>query len=189
MNTEYEFTQDYASKWGSNWAAWTEGFGLRPCNVLEIGSYEGGSALWWLDNVVTHPASRLTLIDPCHDSGRYGRLLRNLSRHPHIGKVKLLRERSVDGLSQIPRYSCDLIYIDGSHEGVDVLADAAVCLNKVKEGGILIFDDYRWREREGGPRKVMPGPAIDAFLAVASPWVELIHMDYQVAVRKISHVK
>ena len=35
-------------------------------NSIEIGTWEGASAVWWLQNLLhMHPESRLVLIDPC----------------------------------------------------------------------------------------------------------------------------
>lgn len=52
----------------------------------------------------------------------------------------------------------------------------------LRPGGYLIFDDYKWHRPE--VVRVPPGPAINGFLAAYNPWIELIHKDYQVIVRK-----
>ena len=39
----------------------------------------------------------------------------------------------------------DLIFVDGSHHCDDVLIDAIKCFEKLKVGGIMIFDDYLWQ--------------------------------------------
>lgn len=40
----------------------------------------------------------------------------------------------------------DIIYIDGSHVNKDVLEDAIIAMRLLKEGGVLIFDDYARRD-------------------------------------------
>jgi predicted O-methyltransferase YrrM len=53
----------------------------------------------------------------------------------------------------------DIIYIDGNHEPEYVLEDAVLSFRKLKQDGIMIFDDYGW----GGPDLTQRG--IDAFLS------------------------
>jgi hypothetical protein len=38
--------------------------GTPHIQMLDIGSYEGQSTVWYLTNVLTHPTARLTCIDP-----------------------------------------------------------------------------------------------------------------------------
>ena len=59
----------------------------------------------------------------------------------------------------------DLVYLDGSHFGLDVLVDAAVSWQLLGDGGFLVFDDYLWAEL-GEDALLRPRPAIDAFLAL-----------------------
>ena len=57
----------------------------------------------------------------------------------------------------------ELIYVDGSHLGLDVLIDAAYAWQLLAPGGFLVFDDYSWAELGDSPL-LRPRPAIDAFL-------------------------
>jgi hypothetical protein len=38
----------------------------------------------------------------------------------------------------------EFIYIDGSHDASDVMTDAVLAFQLLKEDGYLIFDDYLW---------------------------------------------
>jgi hypothetical protein len=76
----------------------------------------------------------------------------------------------------------DFIYIDGSHLAPDVLADAVLGWLLLKSGGIMIFDDFRW-DRMPRPEQC-PGIAIEGFLRCHSGWYDLLHVDWQVAIRK-----
>lgn len=76
----------------------------------------------------------------------------------------------------------DLIYIDGSHEAADVLADAVLAWPLLKPGGLLGFDDYGWRVFPEPERR--PAPAVDAFLTCLRGWYEPVHRGYQVWVKK-----
>lgn len=76
----------------------------------------------------------------------------------------------------------DFIYIDGSHVAKDVLADACMAWPLLKPAGFMVFDDYLW----GPPRDVLhrPKAAIDAFCNLFAEEVEIIHVGYQLIVRK-----
>ena len=76
----------------------------------------------------------------------------------------------------------DFIYIDGSHVAKDVLTDACMAWPLLKPAGFMVFDDYLW----GPPRDVLhrPKAAIDAFCNLFAEEVEIIHVGYQLVVRK-----
>jgi len=74
------------------------------------------------------------------------------------------------------------IYIDGSHIAKDVLTDACMAWPLLKPKGIIVFDDYVW----GDPRDILhrPKAAIDAFTTIFAEEAEIIHVGYQLVVRK-----
>jgi predicted O-methyltransferase YrrM len=76
----------------------------------------------------------------------------------------------------------DFIYIDGSHIAKDVLTDACMAWQVLKPKGIIVFDDYVW----GDPRDILhrPKAAIDAFTNIFAEEAEIIHVGYQLVVRK-----
>jgi predicted O-methyltransferase YrrM len=76
----------------------------------------------------------------------------------------------------------DFIYIDGSHIAKDVLTDAVMAWPLLKPKGLMVFDDYMW----GNPRDILrrPKPAIDAFTNMFAEEVDIIHVGYQLVVRK-----
>lgn len=80
----------------------------------------------------------------------------------------------------VPMY--DFIYIDGSHVAKDVLTDACMAWPLLKPAGFMVFDDYLW----GPPRDVLHRPkvAIDAFCNLFAEEVEIVHVGYQLVVRK-----
>jgi len=88
----------------------------------------------------------------------------------------------VGGEVQATKPKYDFIYIDGSHIARDVLTDACMAWPLLKKGGIMVFDDYMW----GEPRDILhrPKPAIDAFVNIFAEEVDMVHMGYQLIVRK-----
>lgn len=177
--------------------------GLPRLHFLEIGSFEGRSAVWLLQNILTHPASRLTCVDlftreeealeiekrmnldlprdlpleECFD--------RNIRAINAQEKVQKLKGASQEILRTLPPDAFDLVYIDGSHEARNVLTDAVLSFDLLKNNGIMILDDYRWECFPEDPAR-NPPIAIDAFLSVFRGWYDLLHKDYQVMIRKRS---
>jgi Methyltransferase domain len=80
----------------------------------------------------------------------------------------------------------DLVFVDGSHHGLDVLVDAALSWQLLRDGGFLVFDDYVWREL-GEDALLRPGVAIDAFLTLVDAKYELLFADDQVGLRKVAY--
>jgi predicted O-methyltransferase YrrM len=151
----------------------------RPCGLLEIGSYEGRSAVWLVENIATHPASRIETIDVFENP----RLQRNLEASGHLDKITFHRGASAVILRTLPLDSYDFAYIDGCHSTVNVLEDAVLAFGLVKAGGVIAFDDYLRDvldpNQDGKPKK-----AIDAFLDIYSNNIELLYSAYQVWIRK-----
>ena len=193
------FSADYFSQHIPNWERWLGRLRGVPVGGLEIGSYEGRSTLWVMDNICTHVRSQLMCVDTWQGGGELpvadgdtlmNRFRDNLSAHEQ--RVICLRGRSVEELPQLLRAlvmdggkhggpPMDFVYVDGSHVAQDVLTDAVMAWPLLKSGGVMIFDDYAWRLN---PEPVkQPAMAIDAFLNCFP--CEVLHQGYQVAVRKL----
>ena len=107
------------------------------------------------------------------------RARRLLARAQALGR---LQTRSPRPRRRAARF--DLVYVDGSHRGLDVLVDAALSWPLLEVGGVVVFDDYRWALLGDDPL-LRPGPAIDAFVSLVSAHGEVISHDRQVALRKL----
>lgn len=164
----------------------------RPVSVLEIGCYAGHSASWIARELLEHPDSRLTCIDPWSVADAIPRLADRLgeayaefiARIDATGRgeqVHVWITRSSEALPQFLAGVFDFVYIDGSHEAPDVLYDSVLALELLKVGGILIWDDYQWR---GGAGVHAPRLAIDAVLEVHRERLRVLHTGVQVAVEK-----
>ena len=65
---------------------------------------------------------------------------REMSKYKDI--IRIEEGASYDCLDRFPDNYFDLIYVDADHEYHNVIKDAMVSVNKVKPGGIVIFNDY-----------------------------------------------
>jgi predicted O-methyltransferase YrrM len=196
--TEYQFTKDWF-----NWApaVWEQLIPLLPerkevgREFLEIGSFEGRSAVWIMEHMMQED-DYLTCVDTWGGGEEHSeedmaavheRYLHNMkvahgkfpNRHYTTSHYYSIAHLAT-AINQTHEY--DFIYIDGSHIAKDVLTDACMAWQTLKPKGIMVFDDYMW----GNPRDVLHRPkvAIDAFTNIFAEEAEIIHVGYQLVVRK-----
>jgi len=195
-NTEinYKFQVDWFSQNIPLWNKTLSHLKDKPnINLLEIGSFEGKSAVWSLENIATNLTSSLTCIDTFKGSMEDVRQKTDVSyieetfRHniEQIGatdRVTVLKGLSRDKLKELPDNNYDFIYIDGSHVASDVLTDAVMAIYLLKLGGIMIFDDYYWDEEPNPIHR--PKKAIDAFLKIFKEKITLLHKGEQVVLKR-----
>jgi hypothetical protein len=99
----------------------------------EVGTFKGEFARTILD--ICEP-SKLDLMDLTFD------LVEKLG-HVHESEiVTFYRGESSSSLLAQPDKKYDVIYIDAGHDLIDVARDADAAMKKLKDDGILIFNDY-----------------------------------------------
>jgi hypothetical protein len=180
----YSYTRDWFTRCTKTWPRLLASFVGRPAvAALEIGSSEGRSAIWLLENVLTNPTSSITCIDPFYLPWREFRFDYNIRLSGRADQVVKRKGKSRDILQQLPANAYDLIYIDGSHVAADVLLDTLLSWARLKPGGVLIFDDYRLNRKQ--PAFMRPQLAIDLFLESFEGRYDLLHKEYQVLIRKL----
>ena len=196
--SEYQFTKDWF-----NWApeVWKQLIPHLPGEAgnrrfLEIGSFEGRSTVWIMENMMKD-GDYLLCIDTWHGGEEHSEedmeaVWQRFKANVEVAKEKTgifagtARGTSVmgiaDELSEGQKDTYDFIYIDGSHTAPDVLTDACMAWQLLKPRGIMVFDDYMW----GNPRDILhrPKPAIDAFCNIFAETAEIVHVGYQLVVRK-----
>lgn len=150
-----------------------------PFQAFEIGTFEGRSAVWLLQHVLTHPASRLTCIDICRQPVLDGNLLETGA----ADRVEVRIGRSTEIVPTLRSNAFDFAYVDGSHSSCDVLDDAVLAFLKIKVGGLMAFDDYLWDDPKYNQHGT-PKPAIDAFVACNRHKLDVIDRGYQLWIRK-----
>lgn len=159
---------------------------VKGCeHILEVGSYEGMSTCWWLQNVLSDRGS-IVCVDPfALYEGQRERFESNTKEV--IGRNQVLsvyQMKSYDGLAKLitQKQEYDFIYIDGHHKASVVFSDAAMAWGLLRQGGIMLFDDYEWTNNPGVLNQ--PKIAVDAFLAVHEDQLEVVMKNWQLAVRK-----
>ena len=199
--SEYQFTKDWFNWAPAVWEQLTPMLSGEACNreFLEIGSFEGRSAVWIVENMM-QDGDILGCIDTWEGGEEHGEEDMGTVKERFDHNIAILRdkypERYIDqykntstvALAEIMHGSwrsptLDFIYIDGSHRAPDVLTDACMAWPLLKKGGLMVFDDYTWSPNA---RDILHRPkiAIDAFVNIFAEEVEIVHLGYQLIVRK-----
>ena len=186
---EFDAEQDWFSAHVPVWRAALEPFNGRPgLSYLEIGCYEGRSAIWMLENILSHESSEMTCVDPYPDhvgEDVKQRFLANVRLSGAAERVHLIQGYSQTALRPLPLDHFDIIYIDGDHRAAPVLEDAVLSWRLLKQRGIMIFDDYDWETARPAPDR--PRMGVEFFVEAFAPQVEVIHREYQLILRKLSN--
>jgi predicted O-methyltransferase YrrM len=188
------FSADWTTWHFGNWREWLHPLRAAPVRILEIGSWEGRSALFFLNYF---PACRLTCVDTFggnvehHRNEYFAALVPETERKfdanlaAFAGRFEKRKGASGTVLPQlaIEGRQFDILYVDGSHRAADVYSDAALSWPLVAKDGIVIFDDYEFDQMEGELER--PKLGIDVFLAAIDGQYRLRHKGYQVAIVKL----
>ena len=183
-----------------DWETFTEPIRGTKLNILEVGSFEGGSTTWILDHLMTHPESRMTAIDTFEGSMEHrgsdevhtydvslleSRFRSNVSKCQQVNKLRVMKAKSNDALLDLRREGArfDFIYIDASHVAIDVLHDAVLCWPMLDVHGTMVFDDVAWKgymEDCYNPRI-----AVKSFVQCATQEIQPMETEWQMWLTKV----
>ncbi|MEG4502784.1 tetratricopeptide repeat protein [Microcoleus sp. F6_B4] len=179
---DYQFTQDWFTHNIPIWQRHLQEFtGIADFQVVEIGSFQGMSACWLLDNILTHPTAKITCIDLYFQQHFKG----NIVKTGAADKVIELEGYSQELLVTLASEYYDVAYIDGCHKPTSALQDAILSWRLVKVGGLMIFDDYEFTFPDSPEQDTKIG--IDVFLEMFGSQLEVVHKGYQLIVKKIGN--
>lgn len=185
----FEFDQN----WHQNQVPYLEKFflplfdGKKDIRALEIGSFEGRSTAWWLDNL---PIKEMVCVDtwkgteedfntiPVDFTKVFINFLYNVGE-----RVNWIKESSHTAIPKLDG-EFDFIYVDGSHMAKDVLLDGLLCDRILAKEGLILFDDYEWEEGIR-PELNRPKIGINAFYNVNFHRYEMMFKGYQICFRKM----
>jgi len=171
-------------------------------HILEIGSLEGKSTVWFIENLLSHPESTITCVDPWLDyklgdvsfyaknqseerAKCYENFMINISETGQKEKVEVFRGFSNQILPTLTK-QYDLIYIDGNHTCKFVLEDSVLAFLILKNGGFMVWDDYEWTNKFEKPTELnSPKLAIDCFLKCYASYLMVIQKKYKVIIKKL----
>lgn len=184
------------------WRTWRRIFydlhtSTHPVHILEIGCYQGEATSWFLRNLCHHPKSKVHAVDTFAGSPEYittnfskieQTFWRNVRATGRESQVEMHKSMSYDVLVEMNNARkhpfLDVVFVDASHESHDVIADGILSFALLKIGGIMVFDDYEWDKLVQSYYR--PKLAIDSFLSIMQPQIQILAKRSQVILRKTS---
>ena len=179
----------------------------KELHILEIGSFEGKSTVWFLENLLQNKNSTITCVDPWMSYSQdkdslnsYFKeknewdltkrktkeiFLYNIVESGDSGKVIIRQGFSDKVLPSLitEQKTYDIIYIDGNHTAPYVMMDSVMSWPLLKKGGIMIFDDYTWGLDR--PTTTRPKESIDYFMLSFADYVTELYSKYRKIVKKL----
>lgn len=158
---------------------------------MEIGVFEGRSAIWQLNNILTGQNCKILCVDAFYGSPEHNSMGVNLHElrtrfeynlKPYVGKYQILEGLSKDVL-RTKEYDnkIDVCYIDGSHTAYDVLTDMCLVYPMLKNGGLMICDDYMWNYNNL-PTQSTPFIAINSFMNCFKGKIQALQLNWKTVV-------
>ena len=159
-------TTDYFSK---NAFYWNSIFSknLKDFSYLEIGSWEGNSALYILKNFNPKEVVCVDIWDLYDNEYKNKQLERFENFKSNLKEFEQkfsFHKDTSDNFFKINKKIFDLIYIDGSHEAPQVYKDLSNSWNCLKDNGIIVCDDYFYGSLYDKQSEEMPAVSINKFL-------------------------
>jgi len=203
-NEKYKFTETWFDIAIPGWEQLLPPMKGEIKNVLEVGCYEGRATVWLCENILNDDSIEYNydIVDTfggsLNESGMSGtkerleedNFIENNFNH-NISFFPNVNFNINKGFSQeiLPRWKYgekyDLIYIDASHRADDTLVDGYYSHRMLKKGGIIIFDDYGWKDPNNLHIINSPQLGIDVFYNMYSENYNMILRGYQVGFQKI----
>lgn len=164
----------------NHWEQYLSSLFNKPNVCLEIGSYHGASSVYIREQLCSSEGSHLYLMD----INQSDFLLSNIKPYDN---VTLFHGESRDAFKTFTHNDetkefLDFVYIDGSHMSCHVLEDAVNAFYCLKDGGIMIFDDYLGGLEQEKHLQVKSG--VDAFAFAFHKHLELFFKGYQLGLIK-----
>ena len=121
----------------------------QPITYVEIGCWQGASASWVAQNVLTHPDSVGIGIDHYPVNRRQSQASMNQAKQIAVDALQpfknwsWIHQPSIQALKAMDdSLMIDVLYIDGRHDADRVLMDFVLAWDHLKVGAGIIFDDY-----------------------------------------------
>ena len=152
----------------------------KPNICLEIGAFHGASTVYIKERLCSSDGSHLYVMDI--NASSY--LIDNIKPYKDI---TFLQGESRDSFKKLEHNGqtkefLDFVYVDGSHMSMHVLEDAVNAFYHLKDGGIMIFDDYLGGLEQAIHMQVKTG--VDAFAHAHRKHLVRLFSNYQMGLIK-----
>jgi predicted O-methyltransferase YrrM len=164
--------------------------GMDYLEFLQVGVYTGDASVWLAENVLTGQHTELIDIDTwlgsdeaAHESINFVDVYKvykeRTKSYPQITSIINSSFNTIQFLQK----SFNFVYVDGDHTAAGVLLDAELSWYRLKQGGLIAFDDYQWGTQL--PASKSPKLGIDLFLERHAGEYELLEQGLQVWIKKL----
>lgn len=165
--------------------------GQPDVRALEIGSYEGRSACWFMDHILTSSSAQLTCVDPwvsdrlpaVEAAAKW-----DANTRPYGDRIRKVKSPSLPFLLQAAAAGEQYhwVYVDGCHRADAALTDIVLVWQLLPPGGVMIIDDTSVEYSILCRRLGYPSPydAATAFLRCFAGKYTRLYNNEQVVVEK-----
>lgn len=187
-SSQRRFSNSWARDHETLWQKFLGHFGARDdVHALEIGSFEGQSACWFLDHILTGKRSTLTCVDTWPN--QHVEKAFDFNTRGYANRLSKIRSSSQGFMCRRigngRRELYNWIYVDGDHRAGACLMDAVLAWPLLARNGIILFDDCgKGFARRKPTGTVLPRDAVRAFLSVTAEHAVLYDAE-QIIVQKL----
>ncbi len=159
----------------------------KKLNILEIGSYEGRSANFFLSILKNSNIHCVDIFNSDDElkSKNFNSIYKNFQKNTEQFKkrIKLFNGTSDKFFEKYNENKFDFVYIDGNHSDEQVYKDAENSFQLLNKYGIIVFDDFMWNYYP----KINKNPigAVKKFISKNFFKIKIISISYQIAIMKI----
>tara|TARA_B100000989_G_scaffold267545_1_gene221697 strand:+ start:3731 stop:4405 length:675 start_codon:yes stop_codon:yes gene_type:complete len=157
-------------------------------DYLEVGCFEGLSSFFVLSEYPQVNAYLLDIWDSPNTnsnslSKNFNLIEKNFDKNLSDFDFNKIKDDSVIAMRKLLKQNTkfDFIYIDGSHNGEDILSDAIEAFKILKRKGIIFFDDFLQYDSN---RYIQSYEGIGRFLSLYSNYLNIEYFQNNLVVRK-----
>ena len=157
-------------------------------DYLEVGCFEGLSSFFVLSEYKAVDATLLDIWDmPNPNSKTLSHNFHSIENtfDDNLSQFNFtkIKDDSVVAMRTLFKQnkSFDFIYIDGSHNGEDILSDAIEAFKILKKEGLIFFDDFLQHDKN---RALQSYEGIEKFLTLYSNYLKIEYFQNNLVVRK-----
>ena len=157
-------------------------------NYLEVGCFEGLSSFYILSEYKFVNAYFLDIWDTPNQNSKsltddFNKVEKAFDQNLSEFNYTKIKDDSVISMRKLFRKQIyfDFIYIDGSHNGEDILSDAIEGFKILKKEGLMFFDDFLQHQNE---RQIQSYIGIEKFLELYSDDLKIIYFQNNLVIKK-----
>jgi len=160
----------------------------KKFDYLEVGCFEGLSSFFVLSEYPQVNAYLLDIWDLPNSNGKslskdFNFIEKNFDKNLSNYNFNKVKDDSVIAMRKFLKQNVkfDFIYIDGSHNGEDILSDAIEAFKILKTKGIIFFDDFLQYDSN---REIQSYEGIEKFLSLHTNNLNIEYFQNNLVVKK-----